>query len=398
MRVPIRLKGLVTTFLGDLEIDRLLMNDRELFTSEELKENEERKRELIELVASGEAVLVVGAGSSMRAGYVSLANLLEKLENLAQKFGNGFEPDTEKREDTPLAYAENIQSYIRDKTGDLDRYNALIYDLFKTKTSSVGDFHKTLVSLPFRGILTTNYDTVLEAALGAVEPKFAFDNSLVIQEQSAGRVDEFLMAMNNDSKVPRRIAHLHGKFDLSSSTILSTHDYKQAYGSDTNEKEYGRKDEWKLRSLLLWALFATRRVVFVGLSMEDPYLEKALTAVSPALWRWNKSIHYTIMGISLECARKSKDKADRLKSEYGIDTVFYDNSDGSHLRLQHIVAEMAKVCNIEISSPIDEDRTPSPINEDEIQSPIDGLDWLEQVTERMERKIDDENQSEETTQ
>ena len=247
MRVPIRLKGLVTTFLGDLEIDRLLMNDRELFTSEELKENEERKRELIELVASGEAVLVVGAGSSMRAGYVSLANLLEKLENLAQKFGNGFEPDTEKREDTPLAYAENIQSYIRDKTGDLDRYNALIYDLFKTKTSSVGDFHKTLVSLPFRGILTTNYDTVLEAALGAVEPKFAFDNSLVIQEQSAGRVDEFLMAMNNDSKVPRRIAHLHGKFDLSSSTILSTHDYKQAYGSDTNEKEYGRKDEWKLR-------------------------------------------------------------------------------------------------------------------------------------------------------
>ena len=39
------------------------MNYPEIFTPEERDENEERKRELIELVASGEAVLIVGAGS-----------------------------------------------------------------------------------------------------------------------------------------------------------------------------------------------------------------------------------------------------------------------------------------------------------------------------------------------
>ena len=47
------------------------MNYPEIFTPEERDENEERKRELIELVASGEAVLIVGAGSSVRVRYVT---------------------------------------------------------------------------------------------------------------------------------------------------------------------------------------------------------------------------------------------------------------------------------------------------------------------------------------
>ena len=38
----------------------------EVFTPEERNENADRKRELIELVASGEAILIVGAGSSAR--------------------------------------------------------------------------------------------------------------------------------------------------------------------------------------------------------------------------------------------------------------------------------------------------------------------------------------------
>ena len=49
----------------------LCMNNPEIFTSKEWDKNEERKHELIELVASGEAVLMVGAGSSARVGYVT---------------------------------------------------------------------------------------------------------------------------------------------------------------------------------------------------------------------------------------------------------------------------------------------------------------------------------------
>ena len=67
------------------------MNNPEIFTPEERDENEERKRELIELVASGEAILIVGAGSSARVRYVTWEGLLDELENLANRCGEGLD-------------------------------------------------------------------------------------------------------------------------------------------------------------------------------------------------------------------------------------------------------------------------------------------------------------------
>ena len=268
------------------------MNNPEIFTPEERNENEERKRELIELVASGEATLIVGAGSSARVGYLTWKGLLEELEDLANRCGPGLD-QTQKGDD--LAYAEDIKSHIRNKTGSLRRYHDFLYNLFRRKSPPCDDFHKMLVSLPFRGILTTNYDTVLEAALGEIEHESASDNSLVIDEESAGRVHEFLMAMNNDKRMTRRIAHLHGTFNPANSIILSIEDYKDAYGLNPIGEEDEEKNESKLRFRLLWAVLATRRVVFVGFSMGDPYLTRILKTVSEDLWTWNKSAVHTLI-------------------------------------------------------------------------------------------------------
>ena len=349
------------------------MNNPEIFTPEERDENEERKRELIDLVASGEAVLMVGAGSSVRVGYVTWDGLLEELENLADQCGRDFEKDEEKRVKKPLEYAEDIKSHIRDKTGDLGRYYALLDQLFKPKSPAYDDFHKMLVSLPFRGILTTNYDTVLEAALGELKPQFGYDNSLVIDENSAGRVHEFLMAMNNDKRITRRIAHLHGKFDTPNNIILSIEDYYRAYGLRLTTNHVQGDSEWTLYRKLLWAVLATRRVVFIGFSMKDPYFNKMLETVSTDLWRWDKSIHFAIMSISSEGTESSKSNAERLKREYGVGTVFYEDLDNSHQGLDQIVDEIHEACTISG------------------QPTADQVDWLEEVNQRMERGIDDEN-------
>ena len=271
------------------------MNYPEIFTPEERDVNEERKRELIELVASGEAMLIVGAGSSARVGYVTWNRLMDELENLANRCGGGLD---RKRKDDWLEYAKDIKSHIINKTGNLDRYHNLLYELFKRKSPAFDDFHKMLASLPFRGILTTNYDTVLEAALGTVDPESASDNSLVIDVGSGARIHEFLMAMNNDKRMIRRIAHLHGTFNPADSIILSIEDYKDAYGLNPTDKEDQEKNESKLRFRLLWAVLATRRVVFIGFSMDDPYLNKILETVGEDLWTWNKSTHFAIMSIS----------------------------------------------------------------------------------------------------
>ena len=177
------------------------MNNQEIFTSEERDENTERKRELIELVRSREAILIVGAGSSKRIGYPDWPGLLQELESVADRWSDGFKPDTAKREDDPLAYAEDIKSYICEQKNGLKRYYASLEQLFEVKDSRCKDFHKRLVLLPFRGILTTNYDIVLEAALDEVGQPSTPDTSLVINKDSAGQVDKFLRGLSDASTV-----------------------------------------------------------------------------------------------------------------------------------------------------------------------------------------------------
>ena len=353
------------------------MKNQEIFTPEERDKNSEQKQDLIELVASGEAILIVGAGSSKRVEYPDWSGLLEQLELLARKCNDSFKQDLGKRENYPLEYAEDIKSHICKKTGNLDRYHALLQELFGPKTPQFKDFHRKLVMLPFRGILTTNYDTVLEAALGNIEPASAYDNSLVIDQSSVARVHEFLMAMNNDKRMTRRIAHLHGKFDISDRVILSINDYRRAYPLNPTDENSREDYESRLRFKLLWSVLATRRVVFVGFSMNDPYLNKILQVVSNDLWRWDKSIHYTILSISRRSADESKERAEWLKSEYGIGTVFYEhfgeNLDDPYQGLDHIVDEMVERCAVERPQQIDERA------------------WLEKVNQFMDRKLDNEN-------
>ena len=353
------------------------MNRREeTFTPEERDENTERKRQLIELVTSGEAILIVGAGSSRRVGYPDWPGLLQKLEDLAIRWGDSFQRDEGKCENDPLVYAEEIKSCVC-KAGNLGEYHALLYNLFKQKTPRFDYFHKMLVSLPFRGILTTNYDTVLEAALGEVEQVSASDNSLVIDDGSAVRVHEFLRTMT-DSSLTRRIAHLHGKFDPANSIILSIEDYKRIYGLELTANPPQRDSGWTLHRKILWAVLATRRVVFVGFSMNDPYLNKMLEIVRRDLREWGQVTHYVIMSISPDSAEDSKAKAARLKSEYGVDAVFYEDFDNSHRGLDHMVAEIFERCDIQDQPPIDIVEDPPPIDEDAVEQ-------IEQMNRLMER-------------
>ena len=362
------------------------MNSQEIFTPEERDENAKRKRELIELVASEEAVLIVGAGSSVRVGYPDWPCLLKKLEDLANECGDGLKPDEKIREEDPLTYAEDIKSHIYDKKGNLHRYHNLLYTSFARKTVSPDALHKKLVLLPFRGILTTNYDFVLEEALAATGQPAGPDTALVINEDYAAPIHEFLMAMI-DTRVPRRIVHLHGRYDVPDSIILSRKDYQSAYEGTSNlnlpnENQKQRRSSWKLHRKLLWAILATRRVVFAGFSMRDPYLNEMLDVVSNDLWRWDKSTHYAIMGLS-PC-KSEISKATQLKSDFGIDTVFYEDFDNSHQGLDGIVTEIAERCNVE-EQPAIEITEAQPARDEE------ALNWLEQMNQRVERRIDGAN-------
>lgn len=350
----------------------------EIFTPEERDENEERKRELIKLVASGEAVLLVGAGSSKRVGYPDWRGLLKNLEDLTNEFGYGFKPDKKKREDFPLTYAQEIKLHVC-QNGDLKKYYTLLARLLELdldiENPPVEKLHKTLVSLPFRGILTTNYDIVLEAALADITQSPVGLNSLIVHEDFEIEVNRFIRAVSDQSR-PRRIAHLHGRYDLPKSIILTSKDYEKAYGfvvpEETSElKNYQgisrlnlfnpdseqKNSQPTLHRRLLSVILPTRRLVFVGFSMDDPYFEKMLKTVSMEMTESGTSTHFAIMDICPKCAQTLKAKAKKRKRDYGVDTVFYKVCYGSanpHQGLDCILDEIGKECKIGNQPEIDD--------------------------------------------
>ena len=89
-----------------------------IFTQDELYENETKKRKLKELILSEQAVLVVGAGSSVELGYPTWTQLLDKLEQLAESCGNNFQRNDDGKKTDPLGYVDKIKEHIEKKQGN----------------------------------------------------------------------------------------------------------------------------------------------------------------------------------------------------------------------------------------------------------------------------------------
>lgn len=329
-------------------------------TDDERASNEERKQDLLQLVSSAQALLLVGAGSSARLGYPTWPALLTDLEELARECDASF-PGNDHGLD-PLRYADLIKSHIQKHRG-LAPYEARLQKLYGPGKLPCDDLHRALVRLPFKGILTTNYDKVLEAALAQVEPDCAYDNSLVISANAARMASEFLLSLDH-KRYFRRIAHLHGRYDYPAGLILTRSDYERAY--DNVPTAPPGTPTWSWHRKILWAILATRRVVFVGFSMDDPYLGEMLRLVSDDLWRRTDDIHVAIMPLRDDDPKLTptgaKQRARVLKEE-GVNVVFYESFRNDHRGLEELMLEVTGACGIE------------PAN------------WLEVANETMERRL-----------
>ena len=371
----------------------------------EQKSELELKGELTELVGSRETVLIVGAGSSKRLGYPDWQELLQEVEKLTTECDVDFKPNIKLREYKPLEYVDIMKRHIFSHQDGGRKYYALFDRLFGSKEilESELHFHKTLVSLPFRGFLTTNYDLILEDALQTIGEVNAHKDSFIVNENTAGQVHRFLLAMLDTET--RGVAHLHGKYDDPERIVLGSEDYQSIYDPpfsreisksnffqricfwilrrEENQAQQGSK--WTLHRKLLWAVLATRQVVFVGFSMKDPYFKKMLESVSNDLWRWDRSIHFAITSISSKNSEaiQARYRAAKFKRDYGIETLFYTDTDGKHQGLADIVYEVAKELGVSVPSDTMHPDLPGETR--------DGLNKVKQISQRMAEKIGDEN-------
>lgn len=299
-------------------------NTEQIFTDSELSANDERKKKLIQLIVSGDSILLVGAGSSKICGFPLWGELLEIFEDEIDKLGVNFvKRDTQSKDlENDIVYAARLRTTLGD-----GRYFALLNQVFEGQKYS--QCHSTLVSLPFRGILTTNFDHVLESALGN---KLSMDNisvgplDLLIDDKKSKReIYKFLKELNEKKDFVNKIAHLHGTYRDEPSIVLCSEDYKTKYGIELTKTGYDDKDKtWTLTRKILWALMSTRRIIYLGFSMNDDYFKIMHDIVCKDLGSYGQDTHFLIERITSK--REFDDKrlhSETIKQNYGVETVFY---------------------------------------------------------------------------
>jgi hypothetical protein len=385
-----------------------------LFTPADLAQNEKRKSAMVDLFVSQEPVLIIGSGCSVRLKYPTWPRLLSELTDLARSIATDHDTEFLPVEPDPpqdlLRYASEIKRFINGCDGRLDRYYSFLSGEFGER--DIDDFHRLLVKIPSRGILTTNYDPSLDLALMQTDRSaMTADRFLVIEDDSTRRVSEFLASLNRDSGVPRRIAHLHGRYDRPKSIILTAGDYGEKYHSRfsaaqresirgvfrngavgpqaisveglIDQLEYG-VPPWSLHRKLLWSILATRRVVFIGFGLNDPYLGQMLALVADDLWRWKEDHHFAIMALPDIGTAATKSDAERFQSRYAVGVVFYENRAAQRPEgLNTLIEEIAIACAVPSEPTLDGEPSAQAVP---IPAPAPRPDWINRNNQIMKKR------------
>jgi hypothetical protein len=98
--------------------------------------------------------------------------------------------------------------------------------------------------------------------------------------------------------------------------------------------------EWPIKRKILWSILASRRVVFMGFSLNDPYFRKMLDHVKDDLNIYGAETHYIVLRIT----KSSKDEtiafAELLKREYGIISVFHEDDENSYKGFENFIYDL----------------------------------------------------------
>lgn len=256
----------------------------------------------------------VGAGTSARLQYPTWSQLLEKMAaEVNAKYGI---PMAELgRYDDLLWRAEEYRTFLREE------YQPFLQQTFP-KCTRTDPALRALVRLPFRHMLTTNYDDVLECAHREVfrQPAEALDWS------DEEKLRNFLWMVGDrvTDYGRRQYLHVHGCITNPASIVLTDQDYTRRYvASDVTQRK-------------LFAILATQRVVFVGFGLSDPDFMEILRVVKHSMGS-GAFRHYAIVPVGPKDDRAFIRR--RLKEKFGVAPVFYEES-GDHTGLAVLIAEL----------------------------------------------------------
>jgi len=316
-------------------------------------QNEAAKHQLVSLLKEKKAILMVGAGSSKFAGFPLWDELIRKLRN-------DLTPDLQLPANADLTVCADLIKDQVEREGRIREYYKFLERTFqpKSKRNNHTEFHCVLVKLGFSGIVTTNYDIVLETAVGEAfsQDRYWRCDPIDLCLLKPYRVFDFLRSLS-PSTDHRWVLHLHGCFGNSERIILTRNDYLRAYGElGANEKnEVLNRILDTIHRKVIWALLAMHSLVFVGFSMKDEFFMRILKVVQKDFELDSEPVHFAIMDYTSD---EDREKTSLILRHKGVLPVFYHvpeprspNGIPDHSGLERLVFELADSVGISIGSP-----------------------------------------------
>ena len=262
---------------------------------------------------------------------------------------------------SPMTFAGTIVEEIGAKK-ELPAYYNFLERRFEPRPDRPrlhDDFHVALVRLPFCGLVTTNYEPVIESA---VADAFAGDmgpfrcEPIDLCDERVYRVLDFFRSLSNGGH-PSWVLHLHGYYRNPQRIILTNDDYRRHYGEPPEYDQDGRPQSVildKLHRKVLWTLFVTHPLVFVGFGLQDDFFIHMLRVLRQDLQLGNDLTHFAMMPFTKEEDQEKTTEYLRLLNTmpvfYHVPDVKVAGQEPDHGGLKRLVLELAEEVGVPVVS------------------------------------------------
>jgi hypothetical protein len=230
---------------------------------------------------------------------------------------------------------QHITQAIKRKLGN-SIYGEIIFETFRPRAGLDGNrfspTHLAVMTLPFRGYVTTNYNP------GLIEARFASMTDIPVTAYSTWRDTDAVQRWYTGDifgQFARPIFFAHGIYERSDTIVLAAEEYHAAYESAAYR-------------LLCDSLWGRERLVFVGFGFSDPWLD-FLTQSIVRRTAWlaaGEPRHIALIGLRNKEKKQAEERRREFQEEYNANIYFYeitrwDSGDEDHSDLLQVLRSIA---------------------------------------------------------
>jgi len=279
-------------------------------------------KDLVESILKKECILFVASGLSSKAirsngkPLPSWTGFLKELLDWAELKRVPFNSDPKEilemiDKGSHLMAAEELQELINH-----NEFTDFLNAVFRERNIKPTIAHQNLTKIPFRAILTTNYDNLIEGAFaysnqGQIPKKFT-KNDLSLHSSPLRSKDFFIFKM-------------HGDIDRSDTIVLGSRSYNNLVYKSPEYLSF------------LETLFTTHTVLFIGFGGSDPDLDYLLDRLSTIFSRTLNKHFILVPNNKFNFTEKR-----RLLLDKRLEVIDYDPKD-NHAEVDNFIGALLEI-------------------------------------------------------